>query len=106
MRAQNKKRLVIVVVGTVAAAALYVAAYFACVSVQMLYAMGIDGPTGARVYAYYRVGHQLQNSAAWFFEPVRLCDAYYFRPHLWNEPKWNGKVLPLMREMPNGVRWR
>src|ERR1039457_2322526 len=101
MSASKKKHLVIVAVGTVAAAALYIAAYFACVSVQTLFATGIDGPTGARVYAYYRVGHQLQGFAALFFEPVRLCDACYFRPHLWNEPKWNGKVLPLERDMPN-----
>ena len=98
MSAHQKKRLVIVAAGIVVAVVLYIAAYFACVSVETSYHMGINGPVGAKIHAYYRVGDKLQDLATWFFEPARLCDSYYFRPRLWNEPKWNGKDLPLERD--------
>ena len=100
MSTHQKKRLFIVAAGTVAAVVLYIAAYFACVSVETSYHMGIDGPVGAKVHAYYRVGSTLQDLATWVFEPARLCDSYYFRPKLWNEPKRNGKILPLERYLP------
>jgi|ERR1017187_4503602 hypothetical protein len=100
MSAHQKKRLVVVAAGTLAAVLLYIAAYFACVSVEVSYHLGIDGPVGAKVHAYYRVGSTLQDLATWIFEPAQLCDSYYFRPRLWNEPKWKGKVLPLERDIP------
>jgi len=101
MSVSRKNRVVTFAFGTIAAIVLYFTAYFACVSVQTMYAVGIKGPSGARIIAYYKVGFLLQDFASYVFEPARLCDACYFRPELWNNAKWNNKDLPLERDKPS-----
>jgi hypothetical protein len=85
MSASRKKRLAIVAVGTVAAAAIYLGAYFACVSVQFRYGMEAKVRSIGRAHAYYKVPPALDDIADSFFEPARLFDAYYLRPQLWED---------------------
>jgi hypothetical protein len=74
-----------VALGTLAAGALYIGAYFACVSVRFNYAMRPSGKSVGTAYAYYKVGPLLEDFVGSFFEPARLCDAYYLRPKLWED---------------------
>jgi hypothetical protein len=45
--------------------------------------MLLNGKTVGTAYAYYKVGSRLEGFMCSFFEPARLCDAYYLRPELW-----------------------
>jgi hypothetical protein len=83
MSASKKKRLVIVGLGTLAAAVLYLGAYFACISIEFRYAMRVGAPSLGSARPYYKVGPISQDFAQSFFEPARLFDAYYLRPKSW-----------------------
>ncbi len=85
MSATRRKRIVLVASGTLGAVALYVGAYYACVSVQFQRGLAFKEPSIESAYAYYRIGEQWQDFAQSFFEPARLLDAYYFRPDLWKD---------------------
>ena len=84
MSASKKRRLVMVALGTVATIILYMGIYFTCVSVECRYAMDVPRSVGSP-YAYYHVGPVSLDFAHVFFEPARLFDASYLRPHLWED---------------------
>jgi len=83
MSASNKKRLIIVALGTFATCVIYMGVYFACVSIEFTYPMEVGGLGVGSARVYYNVGPLSQDMAHSFFEPARLCDAYYLRPKRW-----------------------
>jgi len=83
MTTSKKKRLIILLVGVAMMLAVYLSAYYACVSIQFEPLQ--HQPTVEIAYAHYKAGPLSEEFARRFFEPARLCDAYYLRPHLWED---------------------
>jgi len=83
MTTLKKKRLIILLAGAAMMLAVYFIAYFACVSIQFRpysHQWNIE-----EAYAHYKAGPLSEDFVRRFFEPARLCDAYYLRPHLWED---------------------
>ena len=79
------QRRLIVKVGLFAASILYFGAYYFFVSLRFGHDIVVKESNIESVGAYYRVNPRLESFALWFFEPARLCDAYCFRPKLWED---------------------
>jgi hypothetical protein len=69
-------------------------AYFLCASVQFGRNPASMEPTIQSTGVYYKVSPRLEMAAYRFFEPARLCDAYYFRPKLWEDRQEPIKTKP------------
>jgi hypothetical protein len=83
--ATSKKRFCILMIGLLLALIFYLGAYFLCVSIQFGHNPAVQEQTIQSAGAYYKVSPRLEAVAYRFFEPARLCDAYYFRPKLWED---------------------
>ena len=71
--------------GLLFAPIFYMTAYFLFVSIQFGHDPAVKEQTMQSAGACYKVSPWLEVAAYRFFEPARLCDAYYFRPKLWED---------------------
>jgi hypothetical protein len=85
MVTSKRKRFYIVMMGLLFALILYVGAYFLCVSIQFGHDPVVMEESIESAGAYYKVSPRLEEVARRFFEPARFCDAYCFRPKLWED---------------------
>ena len=85
MTAPKKKRIYIIMMGMLFPLIFYIGAYFLCVSIQFEHNPAVMERSIESAGVYYKVSPRLEVVAYRFFEPARLCDAYYFRPKLWED---------------------
>ncbi|MGO8700065.1 MAG: hypothetical protein ACLQVY_20445 [Limisphaerales bacterium] len=85
MIASKIKRFYIALMGLVFALILYVGAYCLCVSIQFEHNPAVMEESVQSAGIYYKVSPSLETIARCVFEPAWLCDAYYFRPKLWED---------------------
>jgi uncharacterized membrane protein len=83
--ATSKKRIYIIMIGLLFALIFYIGAYFLCASIQFEHNPAVMEQSIESAGVYYKVSPRLEAVAYRFFEPARLCDAYYFRPKLWED---------------------
>lgn len=85
MSTTKRKRLFVVTAGTLSAVLLYLAVYFACVTVHYRHNPAFKEQSMQEAYALYRLGPLSQDVAHYLFRPAQLCDALYLRPTLWQD---------------------
>jgi hypothetical protein len=85
MSTSKRYRRLVIPVCAIGGLMVYFAAYFASVSIQFQHSLVVKEQSIESPHARYTVGLLPERAAHWLFEPARLCDELYLRPHMWED---------------------